>query len=87
MAELSPEVVNRILSHRNRELIKRIQLVYEQQCIMYKEKCHRIENRIVNLYQPWVRPIKRGKSGSEVEFGPKLSVGLVDGIAYLDHFS
>ena len=87
LSELGPKVVNRILSHRDRELIKTIQLVYEQQRIMYKEKRHRIENRIVNLYQPWVRPIKRGKSGSEVEFGPKLSVGLVEGIAYVDHFS
>ena len=87
LADLSPEVVNRILSHRDRELLKTIQLVYEQQCIMYKEKRHRIENRIVNLYQSWVRPIKRGRLGSEVEFGPKLSVGLVEGIAYVDHFS
>jgi len=69
------------------ELIKTIQLVYEQQRIMYKEKRYRIENRIVNLYQPWVRPIKRGKSGSEVEFGAKLSVGLVERIAYVDHIS
>ncbi len=87
LAELSPEVINRILNRRDRELLKTIQMVYEQQRIMYKEKHHRIENRIVNLYQPWVRPIKRGKSGSEVEFGPKLSVGLVEGVAYVDHFS
>jgi len=87
LAELSPEVVDRILSRLDMELIKTIQLVYEQQRIMYKEKRYRIENRIVNLYQPWVRPIKRGKSGSEVEFGPKLSVGLGEGIAYVDHFS
>ena len=87
LSGMSPEVVNRVLSRRDRELIKTIQLVYEQQRIMHKEKRHRIENRIVNLYQSWARPIRRGKSGSEVEFGPKLSVGLVDGIAYVDNFS
>jgi hypothetical protein len=64
-----------------------IALVYEQQQTMYKEKSHRIDDRIVNLYQPWVRPIKRGKAGSDVEFGPKLSVSLVEGTAYVDHFS
>ena len=52
-----------------------------------KDKYRLIENRILNLYQPWVRPIKRGKSGSDVELGPKLSVSLVEGVAYVDHFS
>jgi len=32
---------------------------------MYEQKTHSIANRIVNLYQPWVRPIVRGKSGKK----------------------
>lgn len=54
---------------------------------MYDEKRHRIDDRIVNLYQPWIRPIKRGKAGADVEFGPKLSVSLIGKAAYVDYFS
>jgi len=75
------------LTRRDRTLINTIKLVYEQQLKMHKEKIRRIDHRIVNLYQPWVRPIIRGKSGKNVEFGPKLSVSLVDGITYVDKFS
>jgi hypothetical protein len=85
--EVSPHLVKLMLKRRDRQLIETIRVVYEQQQRMYKEKSRRIDNRIVNLYQPWVRPIKRGKAGSDVEFGPKLSVSLVDGTAYVDHFS
>lgn len=85
--EVSPRLLKLVLKRRDKQLIETIRLVYEQQQTMYQEKSHRIDERIVNLYQPWVRPIKRGKSGSDVEFGPKLSVSLVDGTAYVDHFS
>jgi len=76
-----------LLTRRDRRLIATIKLVYDQQQEMYRTKSKRIANRIVNLYQPWVRPIKRGKSGRDVEFGPKLSVSLIEGMAYVDHFS
>ena len=85
--EVSPHLVKLVLKRRDRQLIETIGLVYEQQQTMYKEKSRRIDNRIVNLYQPWIRPIKRGKAGSDVEFGPKLSVSLVDETAYVDYFS
>jgi hypothetical protein len=48
--------------------------VYRQQQLMYEQGCHRIEDRIVSIPQPHVRPIVRGKSGTPVEFGAKLSV-------------
>lgn len=41
----------------------------------------------MSLFQPYVRPIVRGKSGKDTEFGAKLSVSLVDGYAYLDRIS
>ena len=81
--EINPHLVKVVLKRRDRQLIKTIAVVYEQQQTMYKEKSHRIKERIVNLYQPWVRPIKRGKAGSDVEFGPKLSVSLVEETAYV----
>lgn len=34
-----------------------------------------------------MRPIVRGKSGTPVEFGAKLSVSCVDGHAFLDHLN
>jgi len=54
---------------------------------MYEEGCNRIDDRIVSITQPHVRPIVRGKSGTPVEFGAKLSVSCVDGKAFLDHLS
>ena len=58
-----------------------------QQREMWKSRIHRIEDRIVSLSQPWVRPIVRGKSKSPVEFGAKISISVVNGYSFLDQFS
>lgn len=63
-----------------------IQLLFSQQETMYKKKERRCDNRLVSIHQPHIRPIIRGKAGSKVEFGAKLSVSMVDGIATVDHF-
>jgi len=47
--------------------------VYRQQKWLYDNKKQSIENRIVSLTQPHIRPIIRGKAGKNVEFGAKLS--------------
>jgi hypothetical protein len=75
------------LKKRAFEYIEVMQLVYEQQNTMHTLKIHTIENRIVNLHQRYVRPIKRGKEGKKVEFGSKLQVSLVKGFAFLDKLS
>jgi hypothetical protein len=59
--------------------------VYRQQQWMYDNKTSTIEARIVSLSQPHIRPIVRGKAGTPVEFGAKLSVSLRDGYVFLDH--
>jgi IS5 family transposase len=41
---------------------------------MYEEGKRRIEDRVVSISQPHVRPIVRGKAGKPVEFGAKISV-------------
>lgn len=64
-----------------------LQTVYEQQEKMHSTNTRSIENRIVNLHQPHVRPIKRGKEGKKVEFGSKLQVSLVNGFSYIDTLS
>lgn len=61
--------------------------IYWQQQIMLKKKIRSIEKRIVSFHRPEVRPIVRGKSGKDVEFGPKASLSCVDGYLFLDKFS
>lgn len=63
-----------------------IQHVYEQQNAMFKGRVKSIEDRIVSIHQPHVRPIVRGKANSKVEFGAKINVSLHDGYARIDHF-
>lgn len=64
-----------------------IQTLYNQQQQMYDTKTHSIEDRIVSIHQPHVRPIVRGKSQAKVEFGSKIHVSLIDGISFLDELS
>jgi len=40
-----------------------------------------IEGRVLSISKPWVRPITRGKARGMFEFGAKLSIRLVDGMA------
>lgn len=61
--------------------------VYRQQKTMYDGHLRRIDDRIVSISQPHIRPIKRGKAGRPTEFGAKISVSLVDGVAFVDHLS
>lgn len=60
-----------------------VQEVYNQQLQMYQNKSNKVEDRIVSISQPHVRPIVRGKAGSNVEFGAKLSASVVDGYVRL----
>jgi hypothetical protein len=71
---------------RYRQLLV-IQELYRQQVWMYTHRCQRIANRIVSISQPHVRPIVRGKAGTPVEFGAKISVSLVDGVSFVDRIS
>lgn len=66
---------------------EKIQKLYDQQEYMYQNKTHRVENRIVNLAQDYVRPIKRGKARQNTEFGPKIDVTLQDGCVEIERVS
>lgn len=57
-----------------------IKEVYRQQREMNDEKKHQINDRIVSISQPHVRPIVRGKKGQKVEFGPKIGAYMIDEI-------
>jgi len=50
---------------------------------MYDEKTHSVEDRIVSISQPHVRPIVRGKEHKAVEFGAKVAIALVGGFSFL----
>lgn len=64
-----------------------IQQLYDQQKSMYDAKTHSIENRIVSIHQPHVRPIKRGKQNSDTEFGSKIQASLMNGFVFIDELS
>jgi transposase, IS5 family len=72
------------LKAKDFEYIKTIKLIYEQQNTMHETNTRRIENRIVNLHQPHVRPIVRGKEGKKVEFGSKIQASLVNGFVVIE---
>jgi hypothetical protein len=75
------------LNYRDLKLFWVIQQVYEQQLKMFKEKTKSHAHRIVNIYQAYVRPIPRGKSKGNTEFGSKLGVSEFEGFCRLDHLS
>lgn len=64
-----------------------IQTLYDQQEQMYQQKSHSVEHRIVSIHQPHVRPIVRGKTNANVEFGAKIQVSLMNGFAFLEDLS
>lgn len=53
-----------------------IRKLYEQQKYMYDNKTHSVQERIVSISQPYLRPIVRGKSKAPVEFGVKYDVSI-----------
>ncbi|CAD7766610.1 MAG: Transposase DDE domain protein [Candidatus Argoarchaeum ethanivorans] len=61
--------------------------VYRQQKRMYDHRERRIDDRIVSVSQPHVRPIKRGKAGAATEFGAKVSLSLINGFSFVDRIS
>lgn len=75
------------LSQHDYRMLLIVSELLRQQQLMYESRCCRIDDRIVSLAQPHVRPIVRGKAGKNVEFGAKLSVSYSDGYCFLDHLS
>jgi len=61
--------------------------VLRQQQWLFDNDKQSIEDRIVSLSQPHIRPIVRGKAGKSVEFGAKLSASCFEGYVFLDRMS
>ena len=64
------------LTSKEIKLFLTIQKLYEQQEYMYKNKTHSVENRIVSIERPYLRPIVRGKVKAPVEFGAKFDLSI-----------
>jgi len=52
-----------------------------------KNAIRHIDDRIVSISKPHVRPIVRGKAAAPVEFGAKISAAVIDGMFFLDRHS
>lgn len=69
------------------ERLLTIQRFEKQQRYMLENRIHSVDDRIVSLSQPWVRPIVRGKSKAPTEFGAKISISVVNGYTFIDKIS
>jgi len=58
--------------------------LFRQQKWMHEQCENRIDDRIISISQPHIRPIKRGKVHASTEFGAKISASLVAGYCFLD---
>ena len=61
--------------------------IYRQQKYMWEDNKDAIEDRIVSLTQPHIRPIKRGKAKADTEFGAKLSAISFEGYVFVERLS
>lgn len=65
-----------------------IHILYEQQLYMYENNTHKVDNRIVSIGLPFVRPVVRGKSKAPTEFGAKLHLSIDEtGFARIEYLS
>lgn len=78
------------LTQLDKQLYRKLLVISElfrQQQQMYQQRQRRIDDRIVSIAQPHIRPIVRGKAGTPVEFGAKIAISCVNGYVFLDHQS
>ena len=82
-----PDKWESALTRWQRERLAVIRTLYAQQREMYESGSNRIDDRIVSLSQPWVRPIVRGKQNAPVEFGAKVAMSDIDGFLRIEMLS
>ena len=76
-----------LLSEKQQADLETIKKLYVQQKYMIDNRTNSVENRIVSISQPHVRPIVRGKTNAKVEFGAKVAISIIGGYAFVDHLS
>lgn len=75
------------LSDAQQIRLRTIRRLYAQQKEHIDYPGRKIQDRIVSLDKPYVRPIIRGKETKAVEFGAKVHLLQVDGINFIEHLS
>lgn len=76
------------LNEKQQARLAVIRELVDQQKYMYDHKVHKVQNRIVSISQPYIRPIVRGKAKAPVEFGAKLDLSIDEqGLARLERLS
>lgn len=85
--ELLKKEANWILVGQYLKRYEAIKTLYDQQQTMYDTGTNSCPNRIVNIAQPFVRPIVRGKNGRKVEFGAKINLSISNGFSRISHHS
>ena len=76
-----------LLSMKQKAELETIEKLYEQQKHMIDKRTNSVDNRIVSISQPYVRPIVRGKTTAKVEFGAKVAISIIGGYSFVDHLS
>lgn len=76
-----------LLNKRQYQNLLVSQEIYRQQLEMYTKRTHKIEDRIVSLHMPFIRPVVRGKATADVEFGGKLAISVVNGFCFMERLS
>src|SRR5699024_8620051 len=84
ISELKEQSNLSLLTRQSYKQLFVISELYRQQREMHDKRSNRIDDRIVSISQPHVRPIVRGKAKAGTEFGAKASVSLVNGYALME---
>jgi hypothetical protein len=72
------------LSNKQMKRFSTICELYDQQAYMFNNRTNSVNDRIVSLSQPWIRPIVRGKARIKCEFGAKIDISVSDGYSRLE---
>lgn len=75
------------LTEKEKNTLSDVFTMYHQQDEMFRNDINRCDERIISLFQSFVRPIIRGKAGAKTEFGAKGGISVVNGYTFVDHIS
>ncbi len=72
------------LCEKSKETLEILRKVFIQQKEMIEKRIHSVSDRIVNIAQPHIRPIPRGKTKAKTEFGAKVEISIINGFARIE---
>lgn len=76
-----------MLKPHERRILNAVFDMFHQQTYMHENNIHTCANRIISIFQPHLRPIKRGKARAKTEFGAKIGAVVYEGYTFIDHHS